>query len=113
MDNRILFAPEASDALVRLYRSLIHRDGEASATAFIERFEAWCAALSDFPERGIRRDDLYPGLRVLGFERRMAIAFHLGLDTVTIDLIAHGARGRSLLQDGVFEPSATATFLQG
>jgi toxin ParE1/3/4 len=113
MDNRILFAPEASAALFDLRRSLAHRDGEVSADAFVERFEAWCEAVSDFPERGIRRDDLFPGLRILGFERRMAVAFHLGLDTVTIDLIAHGAHGRSRFFDGPPGSLSPATFLQG
>ncbi len=94
MDNRLVFAPEAAAALLRLHGFLVHRDGAASAAAFVARFEAWCDALSEVPDRGIRRDDLFPGLRVLGFERRMAVAFHLGLDTVTIDVIAHGSRGR-------------------
>jgi hypothetical protein len=30
-----------------------------------------------FPERGRRRDDLRPGLRIIGFGRRVTIAFHV------------------------------------
>jgi toxin ParE1/3/4 len=45
-----------------------------------------------FPDRGTRRDDLLAGLRVVGFERRVAIAFHVGPDTVTIDRILYGGR---------------------
>ena len=113
MDNRILFSPEAAASLTRLYGALIHRDGEESAAAFLERFEAWCADLSEAPARGLRRDDLFPGLRVLGFERRMAVAFHLGLDTVTIDVIAHGARGRSALLEGLAGPARGPGLFQG
>jgi plasmid stabilization system protein ParE len=113
MDNRVRFSPEAAAALARLHRALIHRDSEASAAAFLDRFEAWCAELSEAPERGLRRDDLFPGLRVLGFERRMAVAYHIGLDTVTVDVIAHGARGRSALLEGLAGPPLSGGSLQG
>jgi toxin ParE1/3/4 len=41
---------------------------------------------------------LRPGLRVTGFERRVAIAFHVAADTVVVDRILYG--GRDL--DGAF-----------
>jgi toxin ParE1/3/4 len=37
------------------------------------------------------------GLRVAGFERRVAIAFHIAPDTVTIDRILYGGRDLGLL----------------
>lgn len=40
----------------------------------------------------MRRDDLFPGLRVVGFERRVTIAFHVGADTVTFLRILYGGR---------------------
>ncbi len=82
MDHRVVFAPEARDDLVRISRRTPLRD--------LVRIETWCAGLADAPERGLRRDDLFPGLRILGFEGRLAIAFHIGLDTVTIDRIVLG-----------------------
>ncbi len=45
-----------------------------------------------FPERGRRRDDIRQGLRVIGFERRVTIAFHVTDDFVIIDLILYGGR---------------------
>jgi toxin ParE1/3/4 len=42
--------------------------------------------------RGTRRDDIRPGLRVVGFERRVTIAFHVDDTTVTIDRILYGGR---------------------
>jgi len=44
------------------------------------------------PERGIRRDDLRRGLRILGFERRAVIAFLVTADTVTILRVLYGGR---------------------
>src|ERR1051326_6309833 len=43
-------------------------------------------------ERGTRRDDLRPGLRVAGFERRITIAFHVDAETLVIDRILYGGR---------------------
>jgi plasmid stabilization system protein ParE len=48
--------------------------------------------LSVFPEHGTRRDDLRPGLRILGVERRAVIALQVTADTVTILRILYGGR---------------------
>lgn len=51
------------------------RDGAERAIGYINRVEDFCRNLSAFPNRGIRRDDLRPGLRALGFERRRLLHF--------------------------------------
>jgi len=48
--------------------------------------------LADFPERGMRRDDLKPGLRVLGFRRRVNIAFVVYRDRIEIARVFYGGR---------------------
>ena len=45
-----------------------------------------------FPERGTRRDDLAPGIRTIGFERRATIAFAVSADTVRIVRVFYGGR---------------------
>lgn len=70
------------------------RDLEPSAPAPTERILSYCLGFETFPERGTRRDDLRPGLRVVGFARRATIAFHVTDNTVTIDRILY--RGRDL-----------------
>ena len=45
-----------------------------------------------FPDRGNRRDDLRPGLRILGFERRAVITFQITANTVTILRVLYGGR---------------------
>src|SRR4030088_3019101 len=57
-----------------------------------------------FPERGTRRDDLRPGLRVTGFERRVTIAFHVTAEAVIIDRILYGGHD--------FAPALYATLLR-
>jgi toxin ParE1/3/4 len=55
--------------------------------------------LQTFPERGRRRDELLPGLRIVGFERRVSIAFHVANRVVTIDRVLYGGRDLSILGD--------------
>ncbi len=68
----VRFRPAAEADLIELYGYIAERSGRARAGDYIDRIEAACLSLADFPERGTRRDDLRPGLRVIGFERRVA-----------------------------------------
>lgn len=43
-------------------------------------------------ERGTRRDDIRPGLRTIGFERRVVIAFHVSARRVEILRFFYGGR---------------------
>lgn len=90
--REIRFAPEARDDLRRLYLYIAERSGEERALAYLERIEAYCRGFADVAERGVRRDDLFPGLRIVGFERRIAIAFHVDAGTVTFDRVLYGGR---------------------
>lgn len=92
MSHRIEFSPEALGDLIDLYDYISLRDGAERAIGYIDRIEDCCRNLSLFPERGIRRDDLHRGLRILGFERRAVIAFQITAGTVTILRILYGGR---------------------
>lgn len=94
MSHKIEFSPEALGDLIDLYDYIASRDGAERAINYIDRIEDCCRDLSVFPDRGSRREDLRAGLRVLGFERRAAIAFQITAETVTILRILYG--GRSL-----------------
>lgn len=48
--------------------------------------------LMTFPERGTRRDDIAPGFRTMGFERRVTIAFRVLDQIVEIVAIAYAGR---------------------
>jgi toxin ParE1/3/4 len=88
----VVFAPEARDDLLKLYDYISARSGPARARAYADRILAYCLGFETFPERGTRRDDLRPGLRVVGFARRVTIAFHISDGTVTIDRVLYGGR---------------------
>ncbi len=92
MTRTVIFAPEAEDDLLQLYDFIADRSGPARAYGYAERIRTYCLAFETFPERGIRRDDLRPRLRLVGFERRVTIAFHLTPAAIVIDRILYGGR---------------------
>ena len=92
MAHRVVFAPEAQADLIELYDYLAARGGPGRALAFTERIVATCRHLALFPARGTRRDDIRPGLRVIGLARRVTIGFHVGDETVTILHVLSGGR---------------------
>ena len=92
MAHKVSFSPEARADLINLYDFIAEQSGKARALAYIERIERWCLGLSTFPERGIKRDDLAAGLRILGFERRAVIAFSVSGNAVIILRILYGGR---------------------
>lgn len=92
MTHRVVFTPEARDDLRELYTFIADRAGEARALAYITRIRDYCNGFATFPLRGTARDDLLPGLRIVGFERRMTLAFHVDSDAVTFDRILYGGR---------------------
>ena len=82
MPHEVLFAPEAQADLLKLYDDIADYAGAERARRYTDRIVAYCLGLGTFPERGARRDDLRPGLRVSGFRRRVAVAFHITATTV-------------------------------
>ncbi|WP_131550208.1 type II toxin-antitoxin system RelE/ParE family toxin [Roseococcus sp. SYP-B2431] len=58
----------------------------------MNRLTPYCLGLEVFPKRGMRRDDIVPGLRIIGFERRFAIAFVATEDLVLIEGVFHGGQ---------------------
>jgi len=88
----VRFRPEAEADLAYLYDYIAENGSRSVAQRYLERIEAACLSLSTFPERGTRRDDLWPGIRTMGFERRATIAFLVTDDQVIIVRVFHGGR---------------------
>lgn len=97
MPNSVVFRPEAEADLFALYRYVAEAGGFSRAEAYVARIEKACASLADFPERGTRRDDIAPGIRTMGFERRITIAFRI-LDRV-VEIVSIAYAGRDFESD--------------
>lgn len=52
----------------------------------------YCDQLETFPLRGALRDDIRPGLRLLGFRRRVTIALTVTEETVNILGVFYGGQ---------------------
>jgi toxin ParE1/3/4 len=89
---KVFFRPEAEADLIGLYEYIAEAAGHKIAGGYVDRIEAACMALATFPKRGTRRDDILPGLRTIGFERRATIAFRVLKTRVEIVTIAYGGR---------------------
>jgi toxin ParE1/3/4 len=90
--REVIFAPEAEADLLHLYDYIENRSGPQRANDYVGRLLVYCLSFVTFPERGMLRDDLRPGLRVIGFERRVTIGFHVTAEAVTIDRLFYGGR---------------------
>jgi toxin ParE1/3/4 len=90
--HKVSFRPLAENDLFELYDYIAKNDGRAVAGGYIDRIERACLALQTFPERGARRDDVRPGLRTMGFERRVTIVFEVGPAEVVIVRIFYGGQ---------------------
>lgn len=90
--REVVFSPEAEADLLSIYDYIADRSSPTTAAKYLARIEAFCLGLNLASERGTRRDDIRPNLRIVGFERRVAIAFHVTDTTVTIDRVLYGGR---------------------
>lgn len=102
MAREVLLRPSALEDLKDIF-DYIQEDSPANAARFVEQIEAYCMELGDFPERGTRRDDLRPGMRILGFRRRVSIAFAVFGDRVEIVRVLYAGRNiaSALDEDGI------------
>jgi toxin ParE1/3/4 len=88
----VIFTPLAERHLDALHQYITTHGSEDRADEYVGRIVTFCKGLATFPMRGIRRDDLLPGLRVTGFERRVTIAFVVSEAAVLIEGIFYGGR---------------------
>lgn len=88
----VQYAPEARDDLIALYEWISAKAGAQIAIGYIERIRAYCDGFDLASERGTARDDVRPGLRIVGFERRLTIAFSVSDETVTILRVFYGGQ---------------------
>ena len=89
---RVLFTASAERQLDSLHQYIADRAGEGTADGYMSRIVTFCQGLSTFSLRGTARDDLLPGLRTVGFERRATIAFMVTTDAVLIEGVFYGGQ---------------------
>jgi toxin ParE1/3/4 len=92
MAHKVIFHPHVQRELVELHDYIAEHGSPTRAVNFVLQIRAFCLGLSDFPQRGSVRDDIAPGVRVVGFRRRVSIVFTIDGENVWILGIFYGGR---------------------
>ena len=92
MPYTVFFTPEAEEQLAELYGYIASAASPDITARFTDGIVTYCENLRTFPLRGIRRDDIRPGLRILGYRKRVAVAFNVDVERVNILGIFYGGR---------------------
>jgi toxin ParE1/3/4 len=71
----VIFTPRAERQIAHLYGYIADQSGEARAENYVGKIVAACHALSTFPERGSKRDDVRPNLRTMGYAKSVTSPF--------------------------------------
>lgn len=92
MTLSVVFTPEAEKQLIELYRYVATAGSSEVAARYTDAIVAFCEELATFPQRGRARDDIRPGLRTIGFRRRVVVAFAVRSQAVLIVGVFYGGR---------------------
>ena len=90
--HRVVFHPRAKRELDELYDYISEHGSSQQAANFVAKIRDYCLGFSTFPERGTPRDDIEPGVRIVGFRRRVSIVFTVTETEVWILGIYYGGR---------------------
>ena len=89
---RVVFRREAIQQLEELYDYIADAGSPENAARYTEAIVTYCEGLTDFFHRGSARNDIRPGLRTVGYRKRVVIAFAVLDETVAILGIFYGGR---------------------
>lgn len=89
---RVEYSRSAVIQLETLYAYIAQNSSPDTAYRFVQSIISYCEGFQTFPRRGIKRDDIRPGLRLVGFRRMATIAFTVRDEVVTILGIFHGGQ---------------------
>lgn len=92
MTHQVRLTRAAEDDLRDIYSYIAAFGAPETARAYVNRILGYLSGFDIFPERGMRRDDIRPGLRVIGFERRVSIAFVVEAEDVVILRVFYAGR---------------------
>lgn len=100
MTYTVRFAPEALSQLAELEIHIAGAGSPTVASRYVDSIVDYCENLETFPHRGTRREDIRPGLRTLGYRRRVTILIEVADDTVNIIGVFYGGQDyEAALQD--------------
>jgi toxin ParE1/3/4 len=106
MRRALVFAPQAERALLDLQVYITEQSSGDRASRYVDRILEHCELLTDFPDLGKARDDIAPGVRVTGFERRVTLAYDLtALQVRILGVYSSAMDWEQLLRDESARPA--------
>jgi len=90
----VVFTPEAEDQLANLYHFIAAVASPITAERYTNAIITHCEGMQTVPNRGTRRDDIRPSLRITNYKQRAVIAFTVddGALMVTIIGVYYGGQ---------------------
>ncbi|WP_091810380.1 type II toxin-antitoxin system RelE/ParE family toxin [Burkholderia sp. WP9] len=86
------FAPEALTQLQVLEQRIADAGAPVAGARYVDAIVDYCLKLQIFPERGVSREDLIPGLRITHFRKRAIIAYIVDSAHVSIVGVFYGGQ---------------------
>lgn len=86
------FSDDARVDLIALYDWIAAKASPDIALGYIERLESFCLGFNVASARGHTRNDIRDGLRIVGFEKRVTIAFTVTDNSVIILRLFYGGQ---------------------
>lgn len=86
----VIFTEEAAADLDWIYDTIAAASSPVTASRYEQRIRAFCERLELASERGTLRDDVRPGLRAIGFRKRVTVAFIVEPERVVLLRIFYG-----------------------
>jgi toxin ParE1/3/4 len=89
---RVRLMPAAIADIQDLYVYIRGQSSADVARGYIDRILAFIDGFETFPERGIQHHEIRAGLRMVGFERRVTVAFVIEGDEVVVLNVLYAGR---------------------
>ena len=86
----------ATEDLVGIRDFLIPVTNDAFAEAFVDKIISYCEGLETVPQRGTVRDEIAPGLRIVGWRKTVSIAFQVNESTDRVLVLGVFYRGQDI-----------------
>jgi plasmid stabilization system protein ParE len=105
MRYTVVFTPEAQEQLAALYRYIAVAASPTIAERYVSAVITYCEGLQTFPHRGTCRDDIRTGLRITNYKKRVAIAFDVDAEQVSIIGVFYGGQDYETVFQSEFDES--------
>jgi toxin ParE1/3/4 len=90
--RRIIYSSESRQDIDRIFLWIARKASAATAFRYINKLQDKVETFQHASERGVRRDDLEPGLRVAALADRTVMAFKVVDDKVLVGRIFYGGQ---------------------